>query len=179
MRLESTGRADGIPLESERPMIRPTEPTDTPALVAAARGTGVFKPHEITALEEVLDDYHAKERANGHRAITLVQDGQAAGFAYYAPSSMSERGWYLWWIVVERNLQGQGLGRALSRHAEEEIQARSGRILFIETSSSAPYEPTRRFYSGQGYEQAAVIRDFYADGDDLVVFAKRLERSSP
>ena len=44
-------------------MIRPTVPDDTPALLEIARGTGVFKPLEIVALHEVLDDYHAREHA--------------------------------------------------------------------------------------------------------------------
>jgi hypothetical protein len=46
--------------------------------------------------------------------------------------------------------------------------------MLIETSSLPRYEPTRRFYLKHGYEPAAVLRDFYADGDDPVVFGKRL-----
>jgi hypothetical protein len=33
---------------------------------------------------------------------------------------------------------------------------------------------TRRFYRKHGYDQDAVLRDFYSDGDDMVVFRKRL-----
>ena len=52
-------------------MIRPTRPDDTPALVALTERTGVFKPHELVALREVLDDYHAVHHREGHRASTL------------------------------------------------------------------------------------------------------------
>jgi biopolymer transport protein ExbD len=38
-------------------MIRPTDPADTPLLLQLAESTGVFKPIEIQALREVLDDY--------------------------------------------------------------------------------------------------------------------------
>jgi hypothetical protein len=38
-------------------MIRPTEPGDTAALIELARGMGVFKPAELVALREVLNDY--------------------------------------------------------------------------------------------------------------------------
>src|SRR4051812_867119 len=55
---------------SARGMIRPTEPDDPPALVEIARGTAVFKPAELVALREVLDDYHAGEASRGHRAAT-------------------------------------------------------------------------------------------------------------
>ena len=36
------------------------------------------------------------------------------------------------------------------------------------------YDLTRKFYVKHHYEQAAVLADFYADGDNLVVFRKRL-----
>lgn len=156
-------------------MIRPTEPTDTPALVEVARGTGVFRPTEIVALQEVLDDYHARERINGHLAVTCEHDGRPVGFAYYAPSAMSERGWYLWWIAVERARRGEGLGSELLRHAEDEVRDAGARLMIIETSGQPRYEPTRRFYLAHGYQVAAVIKDFYADGDDQVVFIRRFQ----
>ena len=155
-------------------MIRPTVPADTPTLLALARGTGVFKEIEIEALREVLDDYHAHERGLGHRAVTYEQDGQVAGFAYYAPAAMTDRTWYLYWIAVSKQIQARGIGRQLLQHLEDDIRRANGRILFIETSSLPHYQPTRNFYLKHQYEQAAVLRDYYADGDDMVVFRKRM-----
>jgi ribosomal protein S18 acetylase RimI-like enzyme len=155
-------------------MIRATVPEDTPALVKLAEGTGVFKPHEMQALREVLDDYHASNREEGHLSITCEQNHQIVGFAYYAPATMTDRAWYLYWIAVNRQTQAKGIGGKLLRHVEEDIRHRKGRVLFIETSSLTHYEPTRKFYVKQGYEQEAVLRDYYADGDGMVVFRKRL-----
>jgi GNAT superfamily N-acetyltransferase len=155
-------------------MIRPTVPGDTPALVELAEGTGVFKPLEIDALREVLDDYHAGNEAQGHRCVSSEREERVIGFAYYAPAAMTDRTWYLYWIAVVKGIQAKGLGGALLRHAEDDARQAGGRVLFIETSSLPHYELTRRFYLKHGYEQAAVLRDFYADGDDMVVFRKRL-----
>ena len=149
-------------------------PADTPTLVAIAEGTGVFKPHEIVALREVLDDYHESNREEGHRAVAYEKDGQVAGFAYYAPAAMTDRTWYLYWIAVSKTTQARGVGGYLLRHAEQEIRREEGRVLFIETSSLPHYDLTRKFYLKHGYEQAAVLRDFYAEGDDMVVFRKKL-----
>ena len=63
-------------------MIRPSKPEETPALVKIAHETSVFKPHELVALQEVLDDYHASNKSFGHHAVTIEQAGQVAGFAY-------------------------------------------------------------------------------------------------
>lgn len=155
-------------------MIRPTIPADTPALVALAAGTGVFKPLEIEALQEVLDDYHAENRDLGHRSVTDERNGQVIGFAYYAPAAMTDRTWYLYWIAVSKQVQARGAGTWLLKHAEEDARRAGARLFLIETSSLPHYELTRRFYLKHDYEQAAVIRDFYADGDDIVVFRKRL-----
>ncbi|HZU39180.1 MAG TPA: GNAT family N-acetyltransferase [Gemmataceae bacterium] len=155
-------------------MIRPTTPADTPALLALTEGTGVFKPHEIEALNEVLSDYHASAHEAGHVAVTAEKNGQILGYAYYAPAAMTDRTWYLYWIAVTKQTQAKGIGSTLLRHAENDIRKRNGRVLFIETSSLPHYEPTRRFYLKHGYEMTGQLRDYYADGDDMVVFRKRM-----
>lgn len=156
-------------------MIRPTTEADTPHLLKLTEGTGVFKPHEIEALGEVLSDYHAGAHLSGHVAVTFEQHGKILGYAYYAPAAMTDRTWYLYWIAVTRDTQAKGVGGKLLRHAEDDIRKRKGRVLFIETSSLPHYELTRRFYQKHGYETAAVLRDYYSDGDDMVVFRKRME----
>jgi ribosomal protein S18 acetylase RimI-like enzyme len=153
-------------------MIRPTVPADTPTLVKIADATGVFKPHEIVALQEVLDDYHSDNHAHGHKAVTYEQDGRIIGFAYYAPAAMADRTWYLYWIAVSKQTQAKGVGGGLLHHVEDDIRKDLGRVLFIETSSLPHYELTRRFYLKHGYEVTAVLRDYYHDGDDMVVFRK-------
>jgi len=160
-------------------MLRPTEPADTPALLDLAAGTGVFKPSELVALGEVLDDYHVKDHALGHRCVSAVVDGEVVGFAYDAPSSLADRAWYLYWIAVSKGRQSRGHGAELLRAAEAIASAAGARIFFIETSSLPHYEPTRRFYLAHGYGESAVVPDFYADGDHLVVFSKRFLPPAP
>ena len=155
-------------------MIRPTVPTDTPPLLAIADGTGVFKPLEIQALREVLDDYHAFNREDGHISVTDELNGEVIGFAYYAPAAMTDRTWYLYWIAVTRATQAKGIGSALLRHAENDIRKQQGSILLIETSGLPHYDLTRKFYLKNGYDQEATLRDYYADGDAMVVFRKKL-----
>ncbi|MBI3406814.1 MAG: GNAT family N-acetyltransferase [Planctomycetes bacterium] len=155
-------------------MIRPTQPEETPHLVAMTEATGLFKPMEVVALKEVLDDYHAEEHKLGHRCVSYEKDGTVLGFAYYAPAAMTDRSWYLYWIVVGKDLQAKGIGTELLRSLEHDIKVHHGRLLFIETGSVPHYEKTRQFYIKNGYEKHAVLKDFYADGDSMVVFRKAL-----
>ena len=156
-------------------MIRPVAPADTPALLSLTEATGVFKPHEIQALHEVLDEYHQANHGFGHIAVADERDGRIVGYAYYAPASMTDHGWYLYWIAVNKQVQAKGVGSGLLTHAENVIRDKQGRVLFIETSSLPYYELTRRFYLKHGYEVTGTLRDYYADGDDMVVFRKRLK----
>lgn len=159
---------------TETPSMRPSVPSDTPQLVELARETGVFKPLEIDALREVLDDFHAFNHAQGHRSITCEQGGQLLGFAYYAPAAMTDRTWYLYWIAVNKRIHARGIGGRILKWAEDDMRAAGCRLLLIETSSLAHYKLTRQFYVKHQYDQAASIGDFYADGDSLIVFSKRL-----
>jgi ribosomal protein S18 acetylase RimI-like enzyme len=159
-------------------MIRATLETETPVLVTIAEETGVFKPVEIKALEEVLDEYHASNHALGHRCVTFEKDGQVLGFAYYAPTAMTDRNWHLYWIAVSKRTQARGIGGELLHHVEEDIRRAHGRQLLIETSSLPHYELTRKFYLKHGYEQACIQPDYYADGDHMVIFRKHFGQST-
>src|SRR5262249_7588262 len=126
-------------------MIRRAEPKDSPTLIKIAHETGVFKPIEIEALEEVLDDFHTGSHPHG-RCVVYEQEGHPIGFAYYAPAAMTDRTWQLWWIAVSKHIHSRGIGTRLLHYVEDDIQRERGRQLLIETSSLPHYELTRKFY---------------------------------
>lgn len=155
-------------------MLRPIVPADTKRLIELTAATGFFKPAELVALREVLDDFHRENREFGHRAFVWMEGERPLGYVYHAPVPMTEGTWSLYWIAVAADQQGRGLGRQLLESVEADVREHDGRMLLIETSSTPRYEPTREFYKKRGYAVAAHIPDYYADGDGLVVFSKRL-----
>jgi ribosomal protein S18 acetylase RimI-like enzyme len=159
-------------------VIRPTLPGDVPQLVEMTHKTAVFRPVEVVALEEVLADY-LKQPGVDYHCYSFERDGQVIGFECHGPNTMTDRTWDLYWIVVNKEIHARGIGSQLLRFAEDDIKKHKGRILLIETSSMPAYEATRRFYKKHGYDQAALIKDYYADSDSLVVFRKRLEGDEP
>ncbi|HEX5963472.1 MAG TPA: hypothetical protein VFY42_07085, partial [Gemmatimonadales bacterium] len=50
------------------------------------------------------------------------------------------------------------------------------RLIVVETAGRTEYGATRRFYEARGYRAVATVPDFYAPGDDQVVFVKKRER---
>jgi ribosomal protein S18 acetylase RimI-like enzyme len=162
-------------VRKELSVIRPTVPGDTRAILALTGQTGVFKPHEIQALDEVLADFHATNCRLGHFSVTFEKGHEILGFAYYAPAAMTDRTWYLYWIAVTKQIQARGIGTTLLKYVEDSVREQRGRLLLIETSSLPYYELTRKFYLKHGYQETATIADFYAEGDSMVVYAKRFD----
>lgn len=154
--------------------IRETLESEVESLVRFASATGVFKPVEIDMLQEVFDDYFAGDVDPADRCVALVEGSEPVGFAYFGPAEMTATTWELWWIVVNPAVQRRGIGKQLLNHVERESRAAGGTLLYIDTSSLPAYEPTRLFYLRNGYEQEAVLRDFYAVGDSKVLFRKQL-----
>ncbi|HEY2786606.1 MAG TPA: GNAT family N-acetyltransferase [Fimbriiglobus sp.] len=155
--------------------IRPTTPADVAYLVPLAAATGVFKPHEIETLGSVFSDYFATAGAEeGHLCFTAEVDGSPVGFVYFCPIPMTVGSWDLWWIAVDKGRHGTGLGSGLLRYAEDSVRDAGGRVLMIDTSSTPAYAATRAFYRKHGYVATATLPDFYCDGDDKVIFWKRL-----
>jgi ribosomal protein S18 acetylase RimI-like enzyme len=80
---------------------------------------------------------------------------------------------------VDAAARGRGIGRALLAEVESRVRAHGGCLLLVETSSSPPYAAARRFYEVSGYRNEAIIHNFYARGDDLLVFCKDLGETEP
>jgi GNAT superfamily N-acetyltransferase len=164
----------GLKMHHDNFEMIPLLPSHTDDLVTMADETGFFKEHEVQALREVLDDYHEENHVYDHKAYLLQDKDQKLGFVYYAPAPMTEGTWQLWWIVVQNDLQGKGLGGRMLKHVEKHALELGGRVLFIETSSQEKYDPTRKFYLKYGYLLEARMRGFYAAGDDMMVYRKSL-----
>ena len=97
------------------------------------------------------------------------------GFACYGPRPLTRGTFDLYWIAVRCTAQGRGVGGALLQRVAQEVRAMGGRMIVAETSGRPDYAPTRRFYETHGYVREATITDFYAPGDDLVIYVQRLQ----
>lgn len=147
---------------------------DSSAVAELSIDSGLFPLEARSFLDEMMVNYFKDNQSNGHVCVVDEENDTLLGVAYYEPALATDRTWYLTMIAVRRTLQGQGRGAALMRHVEESLKAAGQRILLVETSGTSDFAQTRNFYAKLGYEAEARVRDYYAPGDDMVLFRKLL-----
>ena len=135
----------------------------------------IFSREEVECVDELWQEYQAHgPEQSGYYFIVEKEGDTVLGYACYGPRALTDRTYDLYWIAVSPSLRRGGVGRALLAATEEGICRLGGRLLIVETSGLPKYEPTRAFYLATGYTLEATLRDFYSDGDDLVIFTKHL-----
>jgi GNAT superfamily N-acetyltransferase len=136
--------------------------------------TGVFSPVEIDVAVELVDERLQCGEESGYYFVFAEHEGRAVGYTCYGPIPLTAASFDLYWIAVDKSLHGLKIGRVLLEKSEEFIRQAGGRKVYIETSNRHHYTPTRGFYLRCGYRQAALLEDFYAAGDDKVIYVKDL-----
>lgn len=147
-------------------------PADRDVVRAIVESTGFFHEAEVAVAVELVDERLAKGRGSGYHFVFAERDGRTGGYACYGHIAGTAASFDLYWIAVEASLQRAGLGRVLMAEAERLIRAAGGQRVYAETSNRAQYAPTRRFYERCGYRLEAVLKDFYAPGDDKAIYVK-------
>lgn len=151
-------------------------PSDRDAVRSIVESTGFFYPPEVDVAVELVDENLAKGAASGYY-FALLDDphtGLPLGYACYGPIACTMHSFDLYWIAVDKSAQGCGHGQRILTFAEQEIRQLGGLRLYAETSGREQYAVTRSFYQKSGFSEAAVLTDFYDQGDDKVIYLKIL-----
>ncbi len=155
-------------------ILRPMVDDDRDAVMSIIHASGEFNRLDCEIAEEVIDDYLDNPVEAGY-FITVAEseDERVVGYIAYGLTPLTTGTWDIYWIAVDPDEKGQGIGTMLIEDAEKEIRGAGGYLILIETSGKVEYENTRGFYESRGYRVASTILDFYSPGDDLVTFEKR------
>lgn len=138
-----------------------------------AGNLGIFFPAELDILKMVLEDYQRQK--DGYIVFEEYRDGQLAGYIIFGRIPITVYGWDIYWLVVDKNFQGIGIGSALLKRVERHIVQNHGSgTLRVETSTRKEYAHARNLYAKAGFLEAGKIADYYDQGDDLIIFYKRL-----
>ncbi|WP_428262923.1 N-acetyltransferase family protein [Haliangium sp.] len=158
--------------------IRPITTADRPGLVALIRSDTTFRADEVDVAIELIDA--AIARTGDYWIWVAVRDDLSvltdglAGYLCCGPTPMTESTYDLYWIVTHAAARGRGVARALILTMEQALRERGGTAVRVETSEQDSYGAARRLYAGLDYPEVARLSDFYAPGDGLVLYYKKL-----
>jgi ribosomal protein S18 acetylase RimI-like enzyme len=154
-------------------MIKPSTEGDREAIESILVESGMFDPTSVEYVMSVFDDHIA----NGSSALwRTAHDGDVqAGVAYVNPEPVTIGTWNLLMIWIKAGHEGRGFGSALIREIEDSIKQRGARLLIVETSGTDDFATARAFYERNGFVLEARVKDFYSDGEDKLVYTKRIQ----
>lgn len=155
-------------------LIRRLQQCDRNKIDCILDATGMFTAAEIAVADELLDIFLDKPGQKDYQMHIVEQEGEVCGYVCFGPTPATEATFDLYWIAIAPQRQGQGIGKKLLLFAEQSCREQGGKLLIIETSSKEIYRPTQNFYLKNGYQIEARIKDFYALGDDRLIFTRRI-----
>jgi ribosomal protein S18 acetylase RimI-like enzyme len=153
------------------PQLRHLTADDRGRIEEITRAVGVFREDELLVALEVFDEAVRGAAGNTYSVVGAQVDGDLVGWICWGPTPCTLGTYDLYWMAVAPEAQANGIGKALLEEMERRL-AGVARLIVIETAGRLDYAPTRAFYQARGFTLAATVPDFYAPGDDQVVFVK-------
>lgn len=150
--------------------IRAIKVEDIQGLKNVLDSCGLF-PSEY--LDEMISDYF-NNADTLDIWFTCADNDIPVSIGYCVPEKLTNGTYNLLAIGVSENYQRKGIANEMMNYIEQLLKSKEGRILIVETSSDDAQTGARSLYRKMGYKQEAVIRDFWNDGEDKIVFWKKL-----
>lgn len=137
-------------------------------------GGGFFSEDEQKIALELVDETLNKPETSTYEFILAELDNKLLAYVCFGKIPCTVSSYDLYWIVVDEELRGSGIGSKLLLEAENKVKEAAGLNIYIETSSRELYSKTRAFYLKNNYEVATILKNFYSKGDDKYVFVKTI-----
>lgn len=107
--------------------------------------------------------------------FTYIDNNKPIAIGYCVPEKFTEGTYNLLAIGVSKEFQRKGIASVMIKYIEELLKQKEVRILIIETSSNDTQIGARNLYPKIGYAQVGVIKEFWKEGEDKVIFWKKLK----
>jgi GNAT superfamily N-acetyltransferase len=154
------------------PRLRHLTAADRGRIEEITRAVGRFRDDEIVVALEVLDAA-IRPIPDSYQVLGAELESRLVGWICWGPTPCTLGTYDLYWMAVDPEMQGAGIGTALLQEMERRLKG-IARLIVIDTAGRPDYSATRAFYQARGYSPVATVPDFYAPGDDQVVFVKRV-----
>jgi GNAT superfamily N-acetyltransferase len=148
--------------------------SDPDTIERIVRSSGFFYEEEIPIARELAEETLKNGKASGYNFVFAEIDGKTLGYAAYGFIDGTDGCYDLYWIAIDDEMRGKGIGKAILEQVMTVVKAEKGRQLIAETSSLEKYIPTRTFYLNNGFRLVATVPDFFRVGDDKVFFVRKV-----
>jgi GNAT superfamily N-acetyltransferase len=145
-------------------------PADIENVRQILESTSFFQDHEIPVAVELVEERLAKGMQSGYYFVFAEIDGKTVAYACFGEIPCTKGSYDLYWIATHNDYRGKGVGKLIMAEVQRQTKSLGGRVIYIETSSKAQYEPTRKFYENYGCDVEAVLKDFYDTGDHKYIY---------
>ena len=129
-----------------------------------------FTNEEKDVIYELVDVYFNNKEQKDYIFKISTIEGQISAFICFGPTPMTRNTYDLYWIATHQNFRGKGLAHQLVDEMKDHMRKHGAKKIRIETSSQELYSGTQKFYQQLKFNMEARLRDFYSDGDDLLIF---------
>lgn len=147
---------------------------DCKKIASLLTATGFFHNYEIDVAIELVNERLAKGPDSGYHFVLVEIQGRLAGYSCYGATPCTVSSYDIYWIAVHPDFQNMKIGKRLYDETEQLIQKAQGSRIYVDTSQSEKYLPTRKFYEHVGFQKAALLEDFFAPGDGKIIYCKVL-----
>lgn len=128
-------------------------------------------PSEL--LDEMMEEYF-RNAQTPDIWFTCIDQNKPIAIGYCVPEKLTQGTYNLLAIGVALTFQRMGIATEMMQYLEQLLKQKNARILIVETSGDPAQMAARNFYKKIGYIQEATIKDFWNDGEDKIIFLKKL-----
>jgi len=154
-------------------MIRKLKYEDRNRIEKIITDTNNFSGDEINTAMELIDIYlNVRDQKDYEIFVDEGENGIINGYVCIGQRPLTKSTYDLYWIAVNPSVQSKGIGSGLIKYIEEYIKNKNGKLILLETSGKPSYEKERKFYEKNLYSKITEIKDFYDEGDSLVIYGK-------
>jgi ribosomal protein S18 acetylase RimI-like enzyme len=156
--------------------VRPAAAPDRAAIARLLARAEEFRADEAACALELFDESFGGDGSDEdyHVLCAEAEEKGIIGFVCWGKIPLTRAACDLYWIVIDPAHRRSGVARRMLRHLEGVLREKAITLLVAETSSLSSYAQARAFYVKEGFTEESRIRDFYAPGDDRVIYCKRL-----
>ncbi|MFH1404060.1 MAG: GNAT family N-acetyltransferase [Candidatus Altiarchaeota archaeon] len=156
-------------------VIRRLRHKDIPEIKSMMKEGNVFTDTDVKGISDMIRNYFLDPEGEEMRTYVYKVDDAVAGFVTFGVDNGVDA-YEIYALSVHPDYQGRGIGSRLIKFAEARIREKRSRLICISTSSAQEYSPARRLYRRTGYNRVAMVKDFFSEGENKIIYCKRLRK---